>query len=404
MHRFWTFTVFLLLLLSCKTSAPLREAETPGPSLPAGGEAFLPLPGLTPLMDFEYHRPAAVSDARVEALLAELTLEQKIGQRFFISVAGTRLDRSQTALTAAGRVGGVILNSNNIAARGQLVTLTGAIAAAARSGAGLTPFIGVDQEGGRVNRLEIPNISRFPAPFYWKNYRDPFYVEALAYVISREIAALGFNMNFAPVLDLYGSADGSVIGDRSMGEDPWLVGQLGAYYQRGARRAGIIPVAKHFPGHGRTTINSHVRLPVLDVDEETLLQHDLLPFRIAIEQGSEAVMTAHILYPQIDPDLPVTLSGRFIRGLLRGRLGYEGVVISDDIMMGALQANFSLQEILRQAIRAGVDLILVQGRADLPGLTAVVKDLYERGEISLEDIEEGVRRILRLKLKYGLIS
>jgi beta-N-acetylhexosaminidase len=364
----------------------------------------LPPPALIPLEQFARPRPPEPDERRVEELLASLTLEQKIGQRFIITVRGTRLSRAEAALIGDGLAGGIILNSGNIAGREQVQALTGAIEAAGREGAGGVPFIGIDQEGGRVSRLEIRNITRFPAPFHWREAGDPFFVEAAAYVISREIAVLGFNMNFAPVLDLYGRADDSVIGDRAMGDEPWQVGRLGAYYLRGAGQAGIIPVAKHFPGHGRTTVNSHFRLPVLEVTEDILLTHDLLPFRIAIEQGAEALMTAHILYPLIDPDYPVTLSARFIRGLLRGRLGYEGVVISDDITMGALRANFTLTEILRQAIRAGVDLILVQGPADLPGLIAAVLELHERGEISLEEIEEAVRRILRLKLKYGLIS
>jgi beta-N-acetylhexosaminidase len=406
MHRIMYFLAALYLLSSCRTGLPLREAEAPPPAAPESTDSSrLPLPALTPLDPFlEPVRPQAAEE-RVETLLASLTLEQKIGQRLIITVGGTRLGRSASAAIAAGRVGGVILNRGNIADREQLQALTGAITAAGRQGAGLVPFIGIDQEGGRVNRLELRNISRFPAPFYWRQLQDPFYVEALAYVTSREIAALGINMNFAPVLDLYGRADDSVIGDRSMGEDPWLVGRLGAYYLRGARRAGVISVVKHFPGHGRTTVNSHFRLPVLEADEDTLLEHDLLPFRLAIEQGGEAVMTAHILYPRIDPDFPVTLSATFIRGILRGQLGYEGVVISDDIMMGALEANFSLEEILRESIRAGVDLILVlgEGPADPEELTDLLLDLYERGRISLAEIEEGVRRILRLKLKYGLI-
>ena len=406
MYRFWFLLALQFLLLSCRTAVPLREAEPPAKTpLTEGADSMaLSPPGLIPLEQFARPRPPAPDERRVEELLASLTLKQKIGQRFIITVRGTRLSRTEATLIGDGLVGGIILNSGNIAGREQVQALTGAIEAAGREGAGGVPFIGIDQEGGRVNRLEIRNITRFPAPFHWRETGDPFFVEAAAYIISREIAALGFNMNFAPVLDLYGRGDDSVIGDRAMGDEPWQVGRLGAYYLRGAGQAGIIPVAKHFPGHGRTTVNSHFRLPVLEVTEDTLLHYDLLPFRIAIEQGAEALMTAHILYPQIDPDYPVTLSARFIRGLLRGRLGYEGVVISDDITMGALRTNFTLTEILRQAIRAGVDLILVQGPADLPGLIAAVLELHERGEISLEEIEEAVRRILRLKLKYGLIS
>jgi len=225
----------------------------------------------------------------------------------------------------------------------------------------------------------------------------------VAYITAREALQLGCNLNLAPVLDLYALGDGTIIGDRSMGAEAAEVAALGLAYLAGARRAGMAAAIKHFPGHGRTVVDTHQKLAVLEVDGETLWNHDLLPFRLAIEDSVEAVMTAHILYPRLDPDYPVTLSEKILRGLLRERLGFEGVVISDDIEMGALAANYPTREIMKRAILAGVDVILAVGGLDALKLIGEVKGLVRSGELSEEQIEEGVRRVLRLKLKYGLL-
>jgi beta-N-acetylhexosaminidase len=228
-------------------------------------------------------------------------------------------------------------------------------------------------------------------------------VEAVAYIISREALSLGCNINLAPVLDLYDRPDDSIVGDRSMGINPVQVGERGVYYMFGAQRAGIAVVAKHFPGHGRTTVDSHHSLPVVEVSEKTLLNEDLLPFQIAIRHGVDAIMTAHILYPQIDPDFPVTLSATFLRGLLRGRLGFQGVIISDDIEMGALASRYSPEEIVKYGINAGIDILLEFGSFDVLKLIDEVHTMVESGEIHPEVIDEGARRVLRLKWKYGLL-
>jgi beta-N-acetylhexosaminidase len=268
---------------------------------------------------------------------------------------------------------------------------------------GIGLFIAVDQEGGRVTRLDLDTLTHFPAPYYWGEYQDPLYVEAAAYIISREALSLGCNINLAPVLDLYDKPDDSIVGDRSMGVNPVRVGERGVYYLFGAQRAGIAVVAKHFPGHGRTTVDSHHSLPIVEVSEKTLLNQDLLPFQMAIRHGVDAIMTAHILYPQIDPDFPVTLSPIFLRGLLRQRLGFEGVIISDDIEMGALCSRYSPEEIVRYGITAGVDILLEYGSFDVLKLIDEVHTMVEAGEIDPELIDEGARRVLRLKWKVGLL-
>jgi len=211
-------------------------------------------------------------------------------------------------------------------------------------------------------------------------------------------------MNFAPVLDLYGHPDKTIIGDRSMGKDPFTIGTFGISYMKGAKRAGVIPVVKHFPGHGSSTVDSHHSLPVVEKDESTLRDQDFKPFQMAIESGADAVMTAHVLFNQIDPEYPVTLSSRILRGILREQFGFQGIVISDGMSMGALSNNFEITETLKLMFKAGVDLILVHHKYNLADLKRTVYELYEHGEITQREINEGVERILKIKLKYGLIS
>ncbi len=396
-------TLLVLLLLSGCGSAP--DTLEPGlrpPTLTAAPTAArtwaLPQPpGDGPLTSDE--------DRLVEQYLQRLSLEQKIGQRLLFGIPGTRVGERTRRLVREGLLGGVLLTKQNIAGREQLSRFTTELQElAGQSHPPIGLLVAVDQEGGRVSRLDLDRLSRFPPPHDWAGYGDPFYIEAVAYITAREALQLGCNLNLAPVLDLYALGDGTIIGDRSMGSEASEVAALGLAYLAGARRAGMAAAIKHFPGHGRTVVDTHQKLAVLEVDGETLWNHDLLPFRLAIEDSVEAVMTAHILYPRLDPDYPVTLSEKILRGLLRERLGFEGVVISDDIEMGALAGNYPTREIMKRAILAGVDVILAVGGLDALKLIGEVKGLVRSGELSEEQIEEGVRRVLRLKFRYGLLQ
>jgi beta-N-acetylhexosaminidase len=398
------FTLPLLLLLASCRSAPESVELSLRPPAEQAARAARPAarPWVLPQPPTDSFSPSA--EKVVEQCLESLSLEQKIGQRFLFGIPGTRVGERTRRLVREGYLGGVLLNRQNIAGREQLVRFTAELQELARQNhppIGL--LVAVDQEGGRVSRLDLDRSSRFPPPHDWAGYGDPFYIEAVAYITAREALQLGCNLNLAPVLDLYALGDGTIIGDRSMGAEASEVASLGLAYLAGARRAGMAAAIKHFPGHGRTVVDTHQKLAVLEVDGETLWNHDLLPFRMAIENNVEAVMTAHILYPRLDPDYPVTLSEKIVRGLLRGRLGFDGVVISDDIEMGALAANYPPREILKRSILAGVDIILAVGGLDALKLIGEVKGLVASGEVSEEQIEEGVRRVLRLKLKYGLL-
>jgi beta-N-acetylhexosaminidase len=402
-------TVLIASLAACQTQKKVQLEGPPQQEHPQ--VSMKPLPGEEQAaaerfdrMNLPVYPETPVSEEIVERILQQLTLRQKIGQRFITGFSGAKMSSSAGNLIEEGCIGGFMLTRGSIQNRAQVKALVEDLQAAARAhNPGIGLFIAVDQEGGRVSRLDLDTLTRFPAPYYWGEYQDPLYVEAVAYIISREALSLGCNINLAPVLDLYDKADDSIVGDRSMGINPVQVGERGVYYLFGAQRAGIAAVAKHFPGHGRTTVDSHHSLPVVEVSEKTLLNEDLLPFQMAIRHGVDAIMTAHILYPQIDPDFPVTLSAIFLRGLLRERLGFNGVIISDDIEMGALSSRYSLEEIIKYGINAGVDILLGYGSVDVLKLIDEVHTMVEAGEIDTEVIDEGARRVLRLKWKYGLL-
>ncbi|MFW6139567.1 MAG: beta-N-acetylhexosaminidase, partial [Spirochaetota bacterium] len=347
--------------------------------------------------------PAAEHDIIKEYMML-MSVKQKIGQRFITKIEGTELHHRNLRLISRQYAGGVILYPWNIESAEQINTLTRNIQQAAMQNfPPVKLFIGVDREGGRVSSFRFNQLCRFPAPYYWAQYNDPKYIAKASYVINRELVALGCNMNFAPVLDLYGRPDGTIIGDRSMGNDPEKIAGFGLSYLRGAREAGVIPVIKHFPGHGGSTVDSHSALPAVDMGLGELEQRDLKPFIQAIQHGAPAVMTGHILFPRIDPLYPATISEHILGDLLRNKYGFQGVIITDGLSMGALSNHFSTEETLDRLFHVGVDLILVHHRYSLEDLTDQVYELYLEGKISMEEIDQGVERILRLKQEYGLI-
>jgi beta-N-acetylhexosaminidase len=418
LHRVCLFLFLSFLALNCTTQytahskrnslrpakpneMPPEITETPpSPSSPAerGVHRETETPSVQESLSIEHAR-------LISPLMEKMSLEQRVAQRFMTWIPGTGLTNSIEALIRKGNLGGILLNSYNIQSKEQIKGLTKKmqeLALNADPPVGL--LIGVDQEGGRVNRFGLEGMTRFPAPFYLGGHNDADYIRSVAYITGIEIREMGCNMNLAPVLDLYDQPDRSVIGDRSMGNDPVVVGNLGAHYISGAKSAGVIPVIKHFPGQGITTTDSHKTLPVVRVEKRQLIERGILPFRIAIKKGAEAVMTAHVIYEPLDPHYPGTLSQRIVKGLLREELGFNGVVLSDAIEMGALRNNYSSRDIVKLCVKAGVDLLLINGIFQVDDLIAITMDLLKTGEITREEIDTGVERILRMKAKHGLLS
>ncbi len=368
------------------------QNKAPAPSRPPAGDAA-PAP-----------YTAAENHARAESLLAGMTLREQIAQRFITFVPRERPVDSFRKGLSRGPVGGIIIYPWNYTTLEELSATIARLDGMTRRASGdIGLFVSLDQEGGRVRALRSEEILQLPSAHNLGRHRDPELVEALAYANSRELRRLGFNMNLAPVLDLYPLADRSIIGDRSFGPEPDLVASLGEAYLRGSRRGEVIAVPKHFPGHGVTIVDSHGRLPVSALSWEQLAESHALPFRRAVSSGAEAVMTAHILFPEIDPEFPVTLSERFLRGILREELGFDGVIITDAIEMGAIARNYRTKEMLLRAFSGGIDIVLVHQNLDVWDLIETTEAMVHAGLLEEEDIVEGTRRVLLLKSRYGLL-
>ena len=267
---------------------------------------------------------------------------------------GTSLPERFARALSDGRRGGVIVFKRNLAGEPpQVAGLVRAIHAAA----GEAPLVGIDQEGGRVARLGAP-LLEVPPMRTIASWGDVDFAERIARTVGTELAALGFTINFAPVLDVNTRPDNPVIGDRAFSEDPVICERFGAAWTRGLQDAGLLACGKHFPGHGGSSKDSHFELPVVDRARDDLERVDLAPFRAAIEAGVASWMTAHVVYPALDAALPATLS-RSVCTVLRDRLGFAGMLISDDLEMRAIAARWPIEEAAVQAIDAGCDALLI---------------------------------------------
>lgn len=253
-----------------------------------------------------------------------------------------------------GGLGGVCLFGQNIATAEQLRALTDAIYAANPDA-----VIAIDEEGGDVTRLYYGSGSPYPGNAILGRLGDADYTERVAHRVGQELRRAGVNLDFAPDIDINSNPDNPVIGVRSFGSTPEVVAEHGAAWTRGLQSAGVAVAAKHFPGHGDTGTDSHLELPVVDLSPQQLRERELVPFRAVIGAGARAVMTSHILLPQLDAVLPATLSPAIIEGMLRGELGFEGVVVSDALDMQGASGERGIPEAAVLALAAGCDLLCI---------------------------------------------
>lgn len=277
------------------------------------------------------------------------------GQLLFVGFQGARVPDELAALVAAGRVGGVVLFARNVEGPEQVRELVRELHAAAPDEAPL--LVAVDQEGGRVQRFRAP-WTVWPPMRAVGEHGDPDATRALGAALGRELQELGIGLDFAPVMDVATEPRNPVIGDRSFGSTPESVARHGCAFLSGLQAEGVAACAKHFPGHGDTTRDSHHELPVLPHDLARLRRVELPPFREAVAAGVASVMTAHVLLPALDAERPATLSPRVLQ-ILREEIGYDGVVFSDDLEMRAVADAYPIAERVRRALAAGVDALLV---------------------------------------------
>ncbi|MBQ6594449.1 MAG: hypothetical protein IJH78_02175 [Clostridia bacterium] len=367
----------------------------------------------------------------IREIISHMTPEQKLAQMMIVALrsdgankrSATAVDRSCADLLRKYGFGGIILFSGNIVDVPQTVSLIhDAQAAAAGSEAGIPMFICVDQEGGMVNRVSFGTAS--PGSMALAAAGDVSLTEESAKMLGDEIAALGFNMDFAPVSDVNSNPANPVIGVRAFSDDPAVVSRSVTAFIKGLHAAGISSALKHFPGHGNVAEDSHTHLPCSDLSLDELRKCDLVPFRAGIRAGIDMIMTAHIQYPRIEREtyvsiqdgrevhLPATLSHTIITDLLRKEMGYDGVVITDAMEMEAIASHFDPIDASVLAINAGVDILLCpvdlykDGETDtFLRMEAYMTGLLERfgaGDISEEELDDSVFRILKLKREKGL--
>ena len=324
-------------------------------------------------------------------------LREKIGQMFLVGCRGDSLTRDEQLIFAEYQFGGVILSKRNCAEPAQILSLCRSLWGSADEP---PPFIAIDQEGGQVHRLPQP-FTHFPAAARIGEGKNADLARRLGQAMADELNLVGVNLNFAPVLDVNSNPANPIIGDRAFAADPEQVAEIASAWAQGLRDGGIIPCGKHFPGHGDTEKDSHLELPTVRKSLDELRAVELAPFADATRNGIESLMTAHVLYPALDAELPATLSEPIVTGLLRHQLGYDGVVFSDDMEMKAITDNFQVEEATARAVRAGVDVLLFcHESAKAIQAFEFLCDEAERDPVVRARVEDSVRRITELKRRY----
>lgn len=337
---------------------------------------------------------------RAEELLAGMTLTEKICQLMIVrpeALTGTSpVTESGEDMRAAMEqypVGGFIYTLDNLVTREQ----TAAMIDNAQNYAEIPLFIGADEEGGNVGRLMYKLGTTWIDPMYTYKDQGAQVAHDNAYTIGSDMSACHFNTDFAPVADVWTNPNNTVIGDRAYSDDFDQAAELVAAAVQGFHDAGVICSLKHFPGHGDTDTDTHTGAAVVDKTVEELMAGELKPFISGMEAGADMVMVGHITMSAIDPDVPASLSHDVVTGLLRGRLGWDGVVITDGLEMGAL-GRWSCGEICVMALEAGVDILL--GPSDVAAAVQAVTEAVGSGRISQARLDESVLRVLTLKLQY----
>lgn len=336
----------------------------------------------------------------ISEVIENMSVEEKIGQMIFSSISGTELGAEEEKLIHQYKVGGIIVNKKNITSPSQMVAYMNSLKEENKNNVPL--FFGIDQEGGRIAKLP-GDLRAIPSHFEIGKQNDPSFALEIGTVLGKLVSSFGFNVNFAPVLDINSNPENPVIGDRSFGINPDVVSKLGIQMMKGIQGENIIPAIKHFPGHGDTSVDSHDELPVVQKTMPELEQMELIPFKQAIAEGADMVMIAHILLPSIDLEFPSSMSEAIITDLLREKIGFDGVVITDDMTMEAITNSFDIGKASVMSVKAGADIVMVAHEFEnvVKAITALTTAV-ENGEITEERIDQSVERILKLKNKYSL--
>ena len=369
----------------------------------------------------------AEREESVEKALAAMSLREKIEQmimpdmRYYDGLPQETLNGSVAAMLEKHAFAGVILFAQNTKTAEQTLRLTDALQTANRREGRAQLLIAVDQEGGKITRLATG--TQTPGNMALGAIGEGSAAREAAGIIGKELRSLGINVDLAPVMDVNSEPANPVIGVRSFSDRPEVAARLGAAYLCGLQDQNVIAAMKHFPGHGDTGVDSHTGLPSIGKTSEELKKNELIPFAAGIAAGAEMIMTAHIQYPEIEKTtrvsqstgaavtLPATLSEKLITGLLRGEMGFDGVVITDSMKMGAIADHFDPLDAASLAVNAGADILLTpfslhsdRELAEAEDFIAGLTERAENGTVSRQKIDDAVRRILRLKYDKGLFG
>ena len=329
--------------------------------------------------------------------LEDFTPAQRVGQRLMIGFNGTKLDDRLRYCIDHLKVGGLILFSRNLVSPEQIARLCRTAQDYARHCGQPPLFIGIDQEGGVVARLKPP-FTQFPGAPSIQTEADAVH---FARVTAQELKSIGINMDMAPVLDVIPNAGESVMQKRSFGQNPGHVSRMGSIIITHLQDNGILAVAKHFPGIGRTILDSHEDLPDLDTDSGALSNRDLLPFKAAIETQVSGIMLSHIRYRAFDPQWPASLSPIIACDLLRNKMGFEGLALTDDLDMGAIANHYSPDDIVQQCLNASIDILLICHESPkIDAFVDLIASEHQQIAQSTAKMDASLNRILRVKQKY----
>jgi beta-N-acetylhexosaminidase len=330
-------------------------------------------------------------------MLEPMDLETAAARLLTVGFHGKALTPDLEHLLTRG-VGGVVLFSRNVGSPREVLELTRAL----KRRAGRPLVVSIDQEGGKVARLR-EGFTPLPAFRALGALRDPVLAREYGRMVGSELAAVGVNLDFAPVLDVDTNPENPVIGVRSLGADPAIVAELGVAFAAGLGDAGVAACGKHFPGHGDTRTDSHLELPRLTHPLSRLEKVELVPFAAAVAAGIPAIMTAHVVFEALDEARPATMSTAVLRTLLRERLGYSGVVFSDDLEMQAIADHYAIDAVMLEGLEAGVDCFLACHTAELAhrAIDAVVAGVT-RGVLSESRVREAVGRTGALAGRFGV--
>jgi len=338
-------------------------------------------------------------------IVKNLTLEQKLGMLLMVGVPSNTMTGEVRRLIENYKPGGIILFGYNIAAKKTTEKFIDDMQRESMRVTGFPLFISLDQESGRVIRI-MDGATQFPGAMAMGITDDEELVKTSARILGMQLRVMGVNMNLAPVLDVNNNPRNPVINTRAFGSSPVVVSRMGVAYLVGLQGALCIAVGKHFPGHGDTADDSHLTLPVIPYNLARLMDIELVPFIEAIGRGIDGIMTAHIAYPEIQKDnSPATLSKYFLTDLLRTRMGFEGITMTDDMEMHAISRNYNIGDAAVKAVKAGVDIILISsyGRG-VRQIRDSLRRAVEKGELSMERVDASVKRIMELKLRYKIMD